>query len=337
MHLSEYSDLFLPAVEQHLFSTLEEYLKSAFPELREAIFYQFGFSNADSGKMKGKRIRPLLVLLTADLLSIDWQKFLPAASAIEMLHNFSLIHDDIEDHSPLRRGKETIWKKWGTEKAVNIGDMLFILSVQTIHTSTENFGLKESLEGSRLFLQTASSIMQGQQMDMAFEGNGEVTKEDYLFMICEKTAALLAHSCEISAVLAGSDLKIRQKFHTFGLNLGMAFQIYDDWLGIWGKERQTGKTECSDLIEKKISYPVMLGLQQNTAFYDIWHATVHFSKDQAQETADILSRAGIEAQVLERAAYYNEVALQALESINGKQAAKKAIRTFAEELIKRNY
>jgi len=303
MLLLEYSNLFLPAVEQHLHSTLDDSLKPVFSELREAIFYHFGLLNADSGKMKGKRIRPLLVLLTADLLSLDWKKVLPAASAIEMLHNFSLIHDDIEDHSPLRRGKETIWKKWGTEKAVNIGDMLFILAVQTMQTSTSNFGLKESLEGSQLFLQAASSIMQGQQMDMAFEGNAEVRIDDYLSMISEKTAALLAHSCEISAVLAGSDLKMRQYLRTFGLNLGMAFQIYDDWLGVWGKERQTGKTEYSDLIEKKISYPVMLGLQQSTAFYDIWHATLYFSKDQAQAAADILSRAGIEAQVLEKAAY----------------------------------
>lgn len=337
MHLSEYSDLFLPAVDQYLFSTLEEYLKPAFPELREAIFYQFGFSNADSGKMKGKRIRPLLVLLSADLLSIDWQKVLPAASAIEMLHNFSLIHDDIEDHSPLRRGKETIWKKWGIEKAVNIGDMLFILAAQTMQTSASDFGLNQSAEGSQLFLQTASSIMQGQQMDMAFEGDVEITTEDYLFMIREKTAALLAHSCEISAVLANSDPTIRQKFHAFGLNLGMAFQVYDDWLGIWGKESQTGKTECSDLIEKKISFPVLLGLQQSAPFYDVWHATLPISKNQAQEMAGILSRTGIEAQVLEKASYYNDVALKALESINGKEAAKDAIRTVAEDLVKRKY
>lgn len=337
MQLPEYSALFLPAVEQHLHSTLDEYLQPAFPELREAIFYQFGFSNTETEKMKGKRIRPLLVLLTADLLSMDWQKVLPAASAIEMLHNFSLIHDDIEDHSPLRRGKETIWKKWGTEKAVNIGDMLFILAVQTMQSSPSNFGMKESLEGSQLFMQTAYSIMQGQQMDMAFEGNAEIKTEDYLHMICEKTAALLAHACEISAVLAGSDIPIRRNLHAFGLNMGMAFQIYDDWLGIWGKEEQTGKTEFNDLVEKKISYPVLLGLQQSKLFHDFWHTDLQISEDQAHEMAGVLSQAGIERQVLEKAAYYNDIALKALSSINGKESARDALKAFAEDLVKRKY
>ncbi|MGV8027152.1 MAG: polyprenyl synthetase family protein [Anaerolineaceae bacterium] len=337
MHLLAYSDLFLPAVEQHLQLTLDEYLKPVFPELREAIFYQFGFSGMESLKMKGKRIRPLLVLLSADLLSVDWRKVLPAASAIEMLHNFSLIHDDIEDHSPLRRGKETIWKKWGMEKAVNIGDMLFILAVQTMQTSTSNCGTKESLEGVALFMLAASSIMQGQQMDMAFEGNTEIVTEDYLTMIREKTAALIAHSCEISAVLAGSDPTIRQKLHTFGMNLGMAFQVYDDWLGIWGKENQTGKTACSDLIEKKVSYPVLLGLQQSASFHDAWHADHPITIHQAQEMAVLLSRIGIEVQVLEKAAYYNNIALKALESMHGKESAKDALKSLAEDLVKRKY
>ncbi len=287
--------------------------------------------------MKGKRIRPLLVLLSADLLSVDWKKVLPAASAIEMLHNFSLIHDDIEDHSPLRRGKETIWKKWGMEKAVNIGDMLFILAVQTMQTSTLSCGTKESLEGVALFMLAASSIMQGQQMDMAFEGNTEIVTEDYLTMIREKTAALIAHSCEISAVLAGSDPTIRQKLHTFGMNLGMAFQVYDDWLGVWGKENQTGKTACSDLIEKKVSYPVLLGLQQSAPFYDVWHADHPITINQAQEMAVLLSRIGIEVQVLEKAAYYNDIALEALESIHGKESAKDALKSLAEDLVKRKF
>ena len=124
MTQSNFSELFLPVIEEQLYSDLQKRLENAFPELREAIYYQFGFT--DTKRIgNGKRIRPMLVLLTADLLSLDWRKMLPAASAVEMLHNFSLIHDDIEDHSSLRRGKQTIWKKWRLEKALNIGDMLF--------------------------------------------------------------------------------------------------------------------------------------------------------------------------------------------------------------------
>lgn len=333
--LSEYSAQYLPVIEQHLFSTLNNALKTGFPELKESILYQFGFSPADAGKARGKRVRPMLVLLSADLLSMDWHELLPAASAIEMLHNFSLIHDDIEDHSPLRRGKETIWKKWGTEKAVNIGDALFILAVQTIQSTASQFDLQCVMEAERLFMQAAFSIMQGQQMDMAFEGDRNINLEDYLQMIHEKTAALLAFSCEIPAVLNGSEAEIRELLHGFGLNLGMAFQIYDDWLGIWGKGDQTGKTECSDLIERKLSYPVLLGLKQSPQFCEMWQSQESFSAAMVRSMVEILTSEGIETEVLAKAAHYNEIALNALGSIRGNESAKNALRTIAEDLIKR--
>jgi geranylgeranyl diphosphate synthase type I len=337
MERNEHTDSFFPAVEQVIHTALEKYLNPAFPELKEAIFYQFGFRDENAGKMKGKRIRPLLVLLTADLLSIDWHKVLPAAAAIEMLHNFSLIHDDIEDHSPLRRGKETIWKKWGTGKAINIGDTLFILSVLTMQSIGEDFGAEEALEGSQLFMRTSFSVMQGQQMDMAFEGDMRVTANDYLRMISEKTAALLSFSCEISAVLAGINLEVRKHLRTFGLNLGLAFQIYDDWLGIWGKENQTGKPEFSDLVEKKISYPVLLGNHQSSRFRDLWLTKQPIPMEEIREMAVVLTREGIEAQVLDKATYYNDIAVEALDTIDGKQSAKDVLKSVAEDLIKRKY
>jgi len=328
-------DSFLPAVEEHLYSVLDERLQGAFPELREAIFYQFGFSGTQDSGMRGKHIRPMLVLLTADLLEEDWREMLPAACAVEMLHNFSLIHDDIEDHSPLRRGKETIWKKWGIEKAVNIGDMLFILAVQTIQSTQSSFGDEKSQQAAQQFMQAAYSIMQGQQMDIAFEGNESLAIESYLQMIENKTAALLAFSCEISAILAGSQKETSLALHTFGLNIGMAFQIYDDWLGIWGSAKQTGKTECSDLMEKKLSYPVLLALQKSSKFAELWRTTEKNSSEKKDVLKNMLDEIEIEDEVLEKAAYYNDKGLKALESILGREAAKIELRKTAEKLIKR--
>lgn len=337
MSLSGYFDLFLPAIEEHLHETLKTGLASAFPELRDAILYHFGYSDENAPTMKGKRIRPMLVLLTAELLSMDWRSMLPAATAVELLHNSSLIHDDIEDHSPLRRGRETVWKKWGNEKAINIGNVLFILSVQTIQSSATCFDLQRSHHAEQSFINTAGSIMQGQEMDMAFAGNVNVTVADYLQMIQEKTAALLALCCEVSAILDGCEPDVQKKLHDFGLNVGMAFQIYDDWLGIWGSEGQTGKPEFSDLFEKKLSYPVLLGLEQSENFRNRWRAWRKITNKKAQKLCGMLSREGIEKQVLEKAAYYNDIGLQTLESITGKEEAKDALRMIANDLIKRNH
>ncbi len=328
-------DSLLPAVEEYLWSILDERLRDAFPELRESIFYQFGFSSEQQTGMKGKHIRPMLVLLTTDLLAHDWRKMLPAACAVEMLHNFSLIHDDIEDHSSLRRGRETIWKKWGIEKAVNIGDMLFILAVQTIQSTQAFYGAEKSQQAAYQFMQAAYSIMQGQQMDMAFEGEENLKVEKYLQMIENKTAALFAYACEVSALLVGSPQEICQALYTFGLNIGMAFQIYDDWLGIWGSAEKTGKTECSDLIEKKLSYPVLLALRQNSKFSELWRTAGKSSLEAVQTLKNMLDETEIEDEVLEKAAYYNDKSLKALESINGREAAKIELRKTAEKLIKR--
>ncbi len=334
MQNSAYLSLLRSAIEQHLYSTLEVSLENCFPELKESIYYQFGFPNNNMEKVRGKRVRPLLVLLTADLLSFDWKEMLPAATAIELLHNFSLIHDDIEDHSPLRRGKETIWKKWGTEKAVNIGDTLFILAVQTIQSTASQFALDRCLESARLFMQTAFSIMEGQQMDMAFEQNANRTVEDYQCMIYKKTAALMALSCEISSVLSARTAKIQLQLHNFGMNLGMAFQIYDDWLGIWGKEEETGKTVYSDLVERKLSYPVLLGLERNLRFREYWQSGGELSLDQIEIMVEILTKEGISQETLEKAAYYNNFAVNILAAMQGSEIAIEALGALMHELIK---
>ena len=204
-----------------------------------------------------------------------------------------------------------------------------------MQTTETSFGTEKSQQAIQKLMQAAYAIMQGQQMDMAFEGREDLQVESYLQMIENKTAALLAHSCEIGAVLGNSNQDICKNLYAFGLNLGMAFQIYDDWLGIWGSEEQTGKTECSDLIEKKLSYPVLLGLQQNNKFSELWRVVAGNSPTDVLLLKEILNESKIEERVLEKAAYYNEIGLNALECVHGKESMKTELRNVAENLIKR--
>ncbi|NMC47496.1 MAG: polyprenyl synthetase family protein [Chloroflexi bacterium] len=337
MPLEKYRELFIPMIENELFATLRTVLNESYPELKEAIYYHFGFSENESIQKHGKFIRPLLILLTAELLEQDWHKILPAACAVEMLHNLSLIHDDVEDHSALRRGRATVWKRWGVEKAINIGDALFAIAGKTVQTVSEGINVKNILQGSQAFMQCSFSLFQGQQMDMAYENQPSIRLDDYLEMIAGKTGALLAFSSEISAILFNEEKEIRNKLHSFGLNLGLAFQIYDDWLGIWGDEWQTGKPGSSDLIEKKISYPVLLGMQQITEFKQIWLGSKEFSPGQLSEMVELLDRHDIQQQTLSTAAYYNDKALSMIKAIGGNRNALNAIVQLTDELLDRNY
>ncbi len=334
MDLSNYQALFLPAIETRLVADLHNYLDRAYPELKEAIFYHFGMTTEKETK-GGKRIRPLLVLLIADVLGIEWQLVLPAASAVEMLHNFSLIHDDIEDHSSTRRGRLTVWEKWGVEKAINIGDVLFSMAMQTIQSRELPFHVEAISESSYFFANTAFNLLQGQQMDMDFEGDADIDPQSYLKMIAGKTGALLAYCCEVSAILAECAPDVREHLHAIGMNLGLSFQIYDDWLGIWGEEQQTGKSRFNDLLEHKISYPVLLGLSKNTEFRKLWLDEGTPSSHEVQRMADVLVKSGIDREVLSKSEEYNDIAISFLDGISGKQDAKNALLSMLKDLIRR--
>jgi len=324
-------------IESELFVTLKTMLDKSYPELKDAIYFHFGFSEKNDIQKHGKFIRPLLILLGAELLEQDWHKVLPAACAVEILHNLSLIHDDVEDHSILRRGRATVWKRWGVEKAINIGDALFAIAGKTMQTVPEGIDEKDILQGSQAFMQTAFSLFQGQQMDMAYEGQVSVTLDDYIRMITGKTGVLLAFSSEISAIVFNEEKRIRNKLHLFGLNLGLAFQIYDDWLGIWGDESQTGKLCSSDLIEKKVSYPVLLGIQQIPEFKQAWLDNEEFSPKQLLEMVVLLDQYDIQQQTLNKAAYYNNKALSMIETVAGNPNALNAIVQLTDELLDRNH
>ena len=194
----------------------------------------------------GKRLRPILALMSCDLFGGDYKKALDASLAIEMFHNFSLVHDDIMDNASLRRGKATVHEKWNLNTGVLSGDAMLVMTNQ----------LFESYDGSLykklmvLFNETALMVCEGQQLDIDFETRNDVTIQEYLKMISFKTAVLVATSLKMGAFIAGADDPEAQKIYDYGLNLGIAFQLQDDYLDIFGED-DFGKKHAGDIIENK--------------------------------------------------------------------------------------
>jgi len=209
----------------------------------------------------GKRIRPMLCLLACAAAGGDPRMALPAAAGLELLHNFSLIHDDIEDYSPNRRHRPTVWRLYGMPQACNAGDGMFSLAHLALHRLVDlGAETRIVLEALRLFDETCLSLTEGQYLDMAFESRTDVTEAEYFRMIAGKTGALLAASLQIGAVVAGAPAEQVGLYHAFGAAMGRAFQLRDDILGIWGDEAITGKSVAGDILSKKKSLPIILAL-----------------------------------------------------------------------------
>jgi geranylgeranyl diphosphate synthase type I len=214
----------------------------------------------------GKLLRPALCLLACEALGGDWRAALPAAAAIELLHNFTLIHDDVEDASPRRHGRPTLWKLYGEAQAINAGDGMFALAHVTLLRLAERGVPNERVLAAARALDEASlRLCAGQHLDLTYSTRDAITEREYLDMIGGKTAALLAASCAMGALLAGGDGATTGALYEFGRRLGLAFQVRDDLLGIWGDAAETGKPVGGDLIEGKKSYPVVVALERSGA------------------------------------------------------------------------
>jgi geranylgeranyl diphosphate synthase type I len=187
----------------------------------------------------------------------------PAAAAVELIHNFSLIHDDIEDASYERHHRPTVWKLWGQSQAINAGDAMFTLAYLALLRLKEKGIADEKVAGSTEMLSLAClELCEGQYLDVEYENRRDITVEDYLEMAAKKTAALLAVSTSLGAYLGSDDSKLADSFYLFGRELGVAFQICDDILGIWGIEESVGKS-ASDISQRKKTLPVVYGLQSS--------------------------------------------------------------------------
>lgn len=297
--------------------------------------YHMGWTGEGAGpEATGKRIRPLIVLLTAASCGGDWQKALPAAAAVELVHNFSLVHDDIQDNSPKRRGRNTVWVKWGAPMAINVGDGLFVMSNQAIIDLKENYPAETVVKAAEILHNTCLDLTRGQFLDMSYEERTDLTTDDYWHMIAGKTAALLSSSCHLGALLGGADDEKQDAYRSFGQYLGLAFQVQDDILGIWGDEVVTGKSAASDLVEGKNSLPVLAGLSADKKFAERWRqGPIHAY--EVEEMAKLLATEGGYEIAHEASLQMTELALLNLREADPRGEAGDALFELAERLLKR--
>ncbi len=262
---------YLQAIEGELRKQISRITQPYTQPFYEMLSFHMGWSGEGSGTTTGgKRLRPLLLLLVVQACQSDWQNALPAAAAIELVHNFSLVHDDIQDQSENRRGKPTIWKKWGIPMAINVGDALFVLSNLALIESVRDHSMEVVVKAAAILQNSCLDLTRGQYLDMSFENQAQVSLEEYWQMIDGKTASLIAASTNIGAVLGGAAEAVQEAFRLFGYHLGRAFQIQDDVLGIWGDEGVTGKPAAGDLIVGKKTLPVVYGLTSKGRFHTNW-------------------------------------------------------------------
>ncbi|MCP4358164.1 MAG: polyprenyl synthetase family protein [Chloroflexi bacterium] len=327
------------AVDSEMRSVLQA--TESTPDLFHGMMhYHMGWRNADMQSAHvhaGKQIRPVLLLLVCQAAGGDWQQAVPAAAAIELLHNFSLIHDDIEDASPTRRGRKTVWQIWGIEQAINTGDAMFALAHIAMNRLHDR-GVSANIvvRALRRFDETCVRLTQGQQADMAFETRDTVMVDEYLDMITGKTAVLLSLCAELGALIAGQNKQTVSHYTQFGLDAGLAFQVIDDILGIWGDESLIGKSASTDISTKKKTLPVLYGLEKSAALRNLYLSA---EPDNAfvEQVVALLNEIGSRDFATQKATAYTQSALGNLEAAHPRGEAYTALHQLTDMLLNRDY
>ncbi len=301
----------------------------------EMLTYHMGWTGEGSGpEATGKRVRPTLTLLVAAACGSDWHPALPAAAAVELVHNFSLIHDDIEDNSDKRRGRTTVWKKWGIPQGTNSGDGIFVLSNLAILDLHASYPDSVVFRAAAILNKACLDLTRGQFLDISYETRDDLVVEDYWRMIGGKTAALLTACCQLGALLGGADDVKMESYRAFGHYLGLAFQVQDDLLGIWGNEALTGKSTASDLLEGKKSLPVLYGLKKNGAFAARWRQGP-IQPHEVGDLANLLESESARTSAEEVARQMTGLALENLRNANPRGEAGESLVLLADKLLRR--
>lgn len=260
----------LPAVLERYRIEIDAELRSVLAERRSPLYdmmrYHFGWidekGNPQQG-LVGKALRPTLCLLACEAVGGDYHQALPAAAALELVHNYSLIHDDIQDDDRERRHRPTVWSIWGKPQAINAGTAMRLLAnIALLRLGGHGVSLQKQSRVQYLLDETSLRLIEGQYLDISFESRFDTTVGDYLSMIEGKTASLIACSVEVGALLGTDDEGLIQSFRNIGRNLGLAFQIRDDILGIWANHEETGKPLGSDIRHRKKTLPIVYALEK---------------------------------------------------------------------------
>ena len=287
-------------------------------------------------ELEGKRIRPALVLMGCNLFSDSIENAVNPAIAIELFHNFTLMHDDIMDQSDLRRNKPTVHKKWNVNIGILSGDAMLIKAYEFLARSP-SAALPQILE---VFNKTALEVCEGQQFDMDFESTASVTLQEYLHMIELKTAVLLASSLKIGAISAGSSEKNAAYLADFGRNIGIAFQLQDDLLDVYGILEQFGKQPGNDIASNKKTFLLLTALDKargemlHTLKY--WIGQKSFNRDEkVSKVISVFDDLGIKEITENKINSFYDLAIKSLEMVSGIKSRKQPLLQFAEMMMNR--
>lgn len=311
----------------------------------QMMAYHFGWVDRHFTPLhtqSGKQLRSSLCLLLTESLGGAVANALPFAAGIEMLHNFSLVHDDIQDRSLTRRGRPTLWSLWGAPQAINAGDALFALA----HRLWLSSSLAESdpmafAAIARSLEQAVLTLCEGQYQDMNGEGNLDISSEQYLAMIANKTASLIGESAWVGARVATGKHAACEAARRFGRSLGLAFQIRDDLLGIWGDEDETGKSASSDIATRKMTLPVILALEApDQALVAALRRMYGHAPDEGEEdyatVRTILERAGAQEHALDAERQHWRLAMHALDELPLTPDWHDRLHLFARSFVERS-
>ncbi len=321
--ISNYRNAFLDYLEQESGTRAPE-------TLYDPIRYILGLG--------GKRIRPVLVLLSADLYGVPLEKAMPAAMAVEVFHNFTLVHDDIMDDAPLRRGQTTVHEKWDTNTAILSGDAMLIEAYRWLEHYPE--GPFKQLMAA--FSKTALEVCEGQRYDMDFESRDDVSISEYLRMIEYKTAVLVGCALQMGAQVAGASASDQQALYSFGIYLGLAFQLQDDYLDVYGDPETFGKQVGGDIIENKKTFLYLKALElagpeESRELRDLYSIKPRDPGAKIRRISQIFQTSGAADAAREKIREYTEEAFRQLGILQLPEAKIAVLREFGQWLLNRDF
>jgi len=285
----------------------------------------------------GKRLRPVLTLMTTACFEGDVHRAMDAALAVEVFHNFSLIHDDIMDAAPLRRGQETVHEKWDLNTGILSGDAMLIRAYQLF----ENYPPETFRELAKLFSQTALEVCEGQQYDIDFETRLEVSIPEYLKMIEFKTAVLVGAAMQMGAIVANASVEDQKRCYEFGKNLGIAFQLQDDYLDAFGNPETFGKQVGGDILENKKTYLFLKAIENGSSeirneLTNLFQNSAIQPKNKVSKTLELFVRSEANLATKDAISFYTKLAFDVLETINISSSNKQILKDFGTELMTRD-